>query len=269
MGGPGRHHGDLLARHDLAVDHPHVRDHAAVGVVDGVEDHRPCRSVRVALGRRDLPDHLVEQFGHTHTGLARHPQHLLGFTPDDVRDLARVPVWVGGRQVDLVEHRDDGEVVVHRQVQIRQRLRLDALRGIDEQHRPLARLQRTAHLVGEVDVSGCVDQVDDVVLVTDLPRQPNVLRLDGDATLAFDIHPVEVLRAHRTLLHHAGELQHPVGQRRLSVIDVGDDAEVPDPQWVGEGGVGEVGNLYCSFSGCLDWHRSPSSFPHPVDRVAA
>ncbi len=269
MGGPGRHHGDLLARHDLAVDHAHVCDHTAVGVVNRIEDHRPRRRVRVTLRGRHQPDHLIEQLGHAHTGLPRHPQHLAGFAPDDVRDLTGIPVRVGGGQVDLVEHRNNGEVVVHRQVQVGQRLRLDTLSGVDEQHSPLARLQRTAHLVGEVDVSGGVDQVDDVVLVTDLPRQPNVLRLDGDATLAFDIHPVEVLRAHRTLLHHAGELQHPVGQRRLSVIDVGDDAEVPDPRWVGEGGVGEVGNLYCSFSGCLDWHRSPSSFPHPVDRVAA
>ena len=30
------------------------------------------------------------------------------------------------------------------------------------------------------------------------------------------------------LVDDAGDLQHPVGQRRLAVVDVGDDAEVPD-----------------------------------------
>jgi hypothetical protein len=45
---------------------------------------------------------------------------------------------VGRRQVDLVEHRDDREVVLERQVEVRERLRLDALRGVDEQDRALA-----------------------------------------------------------------------------------------------------------------------------------
>ena len=31
------------------------------------------------------------------------------------------------------------------------------------------------------------------------------------------------------LVDDAGQLEHPVGQRRLPVVDVGDDAEVPDP----------------------------------------
>jgi hypothetical protein len=44
-------------------------------------------------------------------------------------------------------------------------------------------------------------------------------------------------------------LQHPVGQRRLAVIDVGDDAEVPNLRRRGEGLVGETadGNLLDKF----------------------
>ena len=69
---------------------------------------------------------------------------------------------VGARrgQVDLVDDRDDLQVVVERQVEVGQRLRLDALGGVDHQHRAFARLQRPADLVGEVDVAGRVDQVD-------------------------------------------------------------------------------------------------------------
>ncbi len=66
------------------------------------------------------------------------------------------------------------------------------------------------------------------VLVLDGPRQTDVLRLDGDAALALDVHAVEVLSAHRALLDDAGELQHPVRESRLAVVDVRDDAEVPD-----------------------------------------
>ena len=138
------------------------------------------------------------------------------------------------------------QVAVQRQVQVGQRLRLDALGGVDQQHRALARLQRARHLVGEVDVAGRVDQVQDVVRSPlDLPRQPDVLRLDGDAAFPLDVHPVQVLGAHVAVRDDAGELQHPVGQRRLAVVDVGDDAEVPNLRRRGEGLVGETadGNL--------------------------
>lgn len=40
---------------------------------------------------------------------------------------------------------------------------------------------------------------------------------------------VEVLGLAMALLDGAGELQQPVRERRLSVVDVGDDGEVPDP----------------------------------------
>ena len=219
----------LLARGELAVDHADIGDHAAVDVVDRVEDHRAGRRFGVPLGRRHLLDHFVEQLRHALAGLAGHPQHVVGFAADDVRDLGGVALRVGGGQVDLVEHRDDRQVAVQRQVEVGQRLRLDALRGVDQQHRALAGRQRARHLIGEVDVAGRVDQVQDVIGVAgDPPRQPHVLRLDRDAALALDIHPVEVLGAHRPLVDHPGELQHPIGQRRLAVVDVGDDAEVPD-----------------------------------------
>jgi hypothetical protein len=77
-----------------------------------------------------------------------------------------------------------------------------------------------------------VDQVEDVTG----PRQPDGLALDRDAALALDVHPVQVLRAHLASLDHPGELEHPVGQGRLAVIDVGDDAEVPDHSLVGIAG---------------------------------
>ncbi len=55
------------------------------------------------------------------------------------------------------------QVVLQGQVEVGERLRLDPLRGVDEQHRALAGGQRAGHLVGEVDVAGGVDHVQDVV----------------------------------------------------------------------------------------------------------
>ncbi len=245
VGGPGGHHRDLLARRDFAVHHAHVRHHTPVDVVDGVENHCPRGRVGVAGWSRHLAHHVIEQVGDALPRLARYPQDIAGLAADDVGDLGGVALGVGSGQVDLVEHRDDVQVAVEREVQVGQRLSLDALRGVDQQHRAFAGLQRAGHLIGEVDVARSVDQVQDIVGAVEVPGQPHVLGLDGDATLALDVHPVEVLGAHIPVRHDTGELQHPIRQRGLAVVDVGDDAEVPNLRRRGEGLVGETadGNL--------------------------
>ena len=77
------------------------------------------------------------------------------------------------------------------------------------------------------------------------PRQAHILRLDRDPSLALDVHPVEVLSSHRPLVDDTGELQHPISQRGLAVVDMGDDAEVPNLRRRSERLVGETadGNL--------------------------
>ena len=58
------------------------------------------------------------------------------------------------------------------------------------------------------------------------PRQTHVLCFNGNAALALDIHVVEVLIAHVTRVNDLRKLQDAVSQRRLAVVDVGDNAEV-------------------------------------------
>ena len=119
-----------------------------------------------------------------------------GVEPDHVLDLLPDLLGLGGRQVDLVEHRHDLVVVVDRLVDVGERLRLDPLAGVDHQQRALAGGERAVDLVGEVDVAGRVDQVEDVVLAVARPVvQPHGLRLDGDAALALDVHRIEHLLA--------------------------------------------------------------------------
>jgi hypothetical protein len=78
-------------------------------------------------------------------------------------------------------------------------------------------------------VAGRVHQVEDVGLaVLGLVFEAHGLRLDGDAALALDIHVVEHLLLHLARGQAAGELDQPVGQRRLAVVDMGDDGEVAD-----------------------------------------
>ncbi len=117
--------------------------------------------------------------------------------------------------------------MVDGKISIGQRLRLDALRGVHHQQSALAGGQRARDLVAEVHVAGSVDQVELVgVAVVRLVHHAHGVGLDGDAALALQVHVVQDLRLHLAACHRAGQLQQTVAQRRLSVVDVGDDGEV-------------------------------------------
>ena len=67
-------------------------------------------------------------------------------------------------QVDLVEDRDERQALAQGEVDVGERLGLDALGRVDDEDRALAGLEAVADLVGEVDVAGRVDQVQAVGL---------------------------------------------------------------------------------------------------------
>ena len=133
------------------------------------------------------------------------------------------------RQVDLVDDRHDGEPLLHGEVHIRHRLRLHPLRGIHDEQSPFAGRQGARNFVREIDVAGGIQQVQPVgAPILRLVLHGHGVGLDGDAPLAFEIHGIEQLRLGVPLRDGAGELQQPVGKRGLPVIDMGDDAEIPD-----------------------------------------
>ena len=114
--------------------------------------------------------------------------------------------------------------MLEREVAVGERLRLDALSSIDDEHDAFAGGEASAHLVAEIDVAGRVDEMQDVAT----PVDPYVLGLDRDSALALEIHRVEVLLAHVAGVDRAGDLEDAIGQRRLAVVDMRDDREVAD-----------------------------------------
>jgi hypothetical protein len=109
-----------------------------------------------------------------------------------------------------------------------ERLRFDPLRGVDHEQRTLAGLQAAAHLVAEVDMAGRVDEVQAVfIAVCGRVLETNSARLDRDALLALEVHRIEDLARHLPALDRVGQLEQPIGERRLAVVDVRDDREVP------------------------------------------
>ena len=150
----GRHQPDRVVLAERALGQPDVDDDTLVRVVVAVEDEALERLRRVALRGRDPRDDRLEDLGDAGPVLGRGEDHLLARDREDVLELVDDRVGVGRRQVDLVEDRDEGQALAHREVDVGQGLGLDALGRVDDEDRPLARLQAVADLVGEVDVTG-------------------------------------------------------------------------------------------------------------------
>ena len=75
-----------------------------------------------------------------------------------------------------------------------------------------------------------VDQVEGVGLtISGGVIHARRLKLDRDAALTLQVHVVQELLLHVPVGHRARVLQQTVGQRRLAMVDMGDDAEIADP----------------------------------------
>ena len=192
-----------------------------------VEDQALERAFRVALRGRDPRDDGLEDVGDPGAVLGRGEDDLLARDGEHVFELIDDGGRIGRGQVDLVEDRDEREVLAHREMDVGQRLGLDALRRVDDEDRALAGLEAMTDLIGEVHVTGRVDEVQAVdEAVVGGVLEAGRAGLDRDALLALEVHRIEDLARHLPGVDGVGHLQQPVGQRRLAVVDVGDDREV-------------------------------------------
>ena len=217
----------LVAGFDRAVHDPDQRDDADVVVEPGVDDEGLERAIGVALGGRNPPDEGFEKVGNALACLRAHADGVGGVDADDLFDLFRDAVGVGGREVDLVDDGEDFDALLDRRVAVRDALGFDALGGIDNEERAVAGRQRARDFVGEVHVAGGVDHVQLVALsILGVVIESDARRLDGDSALTLERHGVEHLRLHLAVLQAAAELDEPVGQGGFTVIDVGNNREV-------------------------------------------
>ena len=132
--------------------------------------------------------------------------------------------------IDLVDHDDRCETTFQGFAQHEPRLRQRSLRRIDEQHDPVNHRQRPLDLAAEVGVARRVHNINEAVAVVDR----RVLGQNRDAALAL-----ELVRVHHALGHpliapeNAALVQQGIHQRRLAMVDVGDDGDVA-PVWVSD-----------------------------------
>ena len=152
---------------------------------------------------------------------------VAGVQADDGLDLLADALRLGGRQIDLVDDRDDFQIVMQGQVGVGERLGLDALGGVHHQQGAFAGLQAARDLVGEIHVAGCVDEVELVKLaIVGAVIEAHGVRLDGDAALALQVHGIQDLLHHFALREGAGGFEQAVGQRGLTVVDVRNDRKI-------------------------------------------
>ena len=224
-----RHQADLRAAPHAPLDDPHEHDDAAVGVVPGIEDQRLERLVRRPLRVRHARDDRLEDLLDAGPLLGAREDRAVRRKTDHLLDLLQDPVRLGARQIDLVDDRDDLEVVLDGEVGVGEGLRLDPLARVHDQERPLAGGEAARDLVGEVHVPRGVDQVEAVGLAVLRPVvEGDGVGLDRDPPLALEVHRVQELVLLLAVGDRPAPLEKTVREGRLPVVDVGDDREIPD-----------------------------------------
>ena len=127
--------------------------------------------------------------------------------------------------VDLVDADDRLEADLQRLADDELGLRHRPFGGVDEHDRAVDHRQDALDLAAEIGVAGRVDDIDAHVL----PHHRGRLGENGDAALALEIVGIHhALGDALVFAKRAGLLQQAVDERRLAVVDVGDDGDVAE-----------------------------------------
>ena len=222
-----RHETDPISDRNASLFDADKRDDTAVWIVQRIEHQRLQRRMDIPFRRRHHGDDRFQDISYVPSALGGDHRRIAAVQTDDVLDLLFDDVRLCAGQIDLVDDRDDLQVIVKSEIDIGQRLRLHALCRIHDQDRTLTGCQRTGHLIAEIDMAGRVDQMKEILFsIQGGIGQLNGIQLDRDAALLFQIHRIQDLCLHLPFFHRIGQFEDPVCQRRLSVIDVCDDGKI-------------------------------------------
>ncbi len=125
------HEDNGVAGPHRAVDNAHGNDRAPVGIIVRVKDQGLQRRVRVAFRRWQMLDNRLQYFLHAEAGLGRAFLHCLQAQAKVMADFFGHLLRLGSRQINLVDHRNDLQIVLHCQIEVGQGLRFHALSCIN------------------------------------------------------------------------------------------------------------------------------------------
>ena len=133
---------------------------------------------------------------------------------DDVLYLGSDALRFRARQIDLVDHGKNFQIVIERHVHVGHRLSFHSLSRVDDEQRTLAGRQAARYFVSEIDVPGSVNQIELILFaVLGSVAQADRTGLDGNTALALEVHAVENLIGFLARADRAGEFEQAVGQR--------------------------------------------------------
>ena len=116
------------------------------------------------MGGGTARDDGLEDLLDAQTAFGADDQRVSGGNGQHVFDLRFDFFGLRGGQIDFVDHRNDGEIVLRREESIRDGLRFDALAGVNDEQRAFAGREGARDLVGKVDVAGRIDEIELVFL---------------------------------------------------------------------------------------------------------
>ncbi len=205
-----------------------VSDDAAESIEHRVEDKRLQRGLGVSFGCGNLVHDGVQDSLYAFARPGADPQDILRFAAQQVYNLVRHHFRLGGIHVNLVEDRDNFQIMVNGLIQVGNRLCLNTLRCIDYQQGPLAGSDAAGHFIAEVHMAGRINQVEAVSDTVPEVIHLDGVALDGNALLPLQVHVVQYLVFHFPVAERAGQLQQPVRQCGLPMVDMCDDAKIAD-----------------------------------------
>ena len=202
---------------------------------DGVGLQRYRRAVLGVLGVAHIgQEAIAPQLDHPLEPVprSRRPKERRGVEGQLGADLVQQGEGVQRFPVHLVDEGDDGDVAQAADLEQLQRLRLDALGGVEHHHRAVGGGQGAVGVLAEVLVAGRVQQVEEQVLMLEGHHRGG----DRNAPLPLDLHPVRARapllapRPHRPgLTDRAAGQQDVLGQGGLTGVGMRDDGEGAPP----------------------------------------
>ena len=211
---------------DDTVHNLEIGDNASERVEYRVEDESLQGSRLVTFGMWNTLHDGVKHLLYSLARLSGGTEDVRTVTTDQVDNLVLHLIRHSRRHVDLVDDGYNLEVMVDGHVEVRDRLRLHALCGIDHQQGTFAGSNRTRHLIGEVYMTRGINQIEDIFFTIVHILHLDGVALDSDTTLTLQVHVIKHLSL--SDLNGLGEFQHPVCQRRLAMIDMRNDTEISD-----------------------------------------
>ena len=116
------------------------------------------------------------------------------------------------------------QVLLERQINICERLRLNALRGVNYQHGTLDGLKTARNFVRKINVTRRVNQIKRIAFILHANRR----EFDSDSLFALELHRVKQLRLHLALGDSTGNFKHAVSQSRLTMVNVRNNTKITD-----------------------------------------